>query len=33
MEHIGRHIVGPSLEKSDKDFASVINKVFAWIEK
>ncbi|MBS1839707.1 MAG: AAA family ATPase [Acidobacteria bacterium] len=33
MEFIGRHIVAPSLEKSDKDFASVINKVFAWIEK
>ena len=33
MEFIGRYIVAPSLEKSDKDFASVINKVFAWIEK
>jgi putative ATP-dependent endonuclease of OLD family len=33
MEHIGRHIVGPSLEKSDKDFALVVSKVFLWIEE
>jgi predicted ATPase len=33
MEHIGRHIVGPSLEKSGKDFASLVNKIFAWVEK
>jgi hypothetical protein len=33
MEHIGRELVGPFLDKSDKDFASVINKVFAWVGK
>ena len=33
MEHIGRRIVAPQLEKSDKDFASLVNKVFTWMEK
>jgi len=33
MEHIGRQIVGPLLEKSDKEFASVVKKVFGWMEK
>jgi putative ATP-dependent endonuclease of the OLD family len=33
MERIGRNIVGPSLSNSDKYFASVIEKIFAWIEK
>jgi putative ATP-dependent endonuclease of the OLD family len=33
MEHIGRHIGGPLLEKSDKEFASVVKKVFGWMGK
>lgn len=33
MEYIGRVIVSPLLEKSDKEFSSVIQKVFTWMAK
>jgi putative ATP-dependent endonuclease of OLD family len=33
MEHIGRRIVGPLMEKSDVRFASVVKEVFGWMEK
>ncbi len=33
MEYIGRVIVSPLLEQSDKEFSSVIQKVFTWMAK
>ena len=33
MEHIGRQIVSPLLDKSNKEFTSVIKQVFAWMAK
>jgi hypothetical protein len=33
MEHIGRRIVGPLMEKSDVRFTSVVKEVFGWMEK
>jgi putative ATP-dependent endonuclease of OLD family len=33
MEHIGREIVSPSLDRSSTEFSSVIKKIFAWIVK
>jgi predicted ATP-dependent endonuclease of OLD family len=33
MEHIGRQIVGPMLEKSDKEFCAVVKRIFTWMGK